>query len=56
MKLLNFAIVVIFAADAFVTSTGMASGAIPANALYLGRIFADVVIASVNIVLTSTHN
>jgi len=56
MKLLNFAIATMCAADAFVTSTGIASGANPVNALYLGRIFVDVVIASVNLVLASTHN
>lgn len=56
MKLFNFAIATMCAADAFVTSTGMASGANPVNALYLGKIFADVVIASVNLVLVSTHN
>jgi hypothetical protein len=54
MKLLNFAIATMCAAAAFVTSVAIASGAKPANALYLGIIFANVVIASVNIVLAST--
>ena len=54
MKVLNLAIATMCAAAAFVTSVGIASGAKPVNALHLGIVFAEVVIALV--ILVGTHN
>ena len=54
MKALNVFTAIMCTVAAFVAAVAMLSGIAPVNALYLGIIFANVVIASVNIVLAST--